>query len=228
MMSPRPALAAHVVPFALFMLGLTLVSAVQWMAGPTETLLLAKPAYWIYPLQSLACAVALAIFWKCYEFGPRQAIPLAVGVGIGVFVLWVSPQLLFGQPQRLVGFDPSAFAATPALYVATVAVRFLRMVLVVPLVEEIFWRGFLQRYLIDERFATVPFGKFTPLSFWGVAVMFMLVHDMADWPAALVTGAIYGWIAIRTKSLLACIVAHATTNLALGLYIMKTGQWGFW
>ena len=85
MMSPRPALAAHVVPFALFMLGLALVSAVQWMAGPTETLLLAKPAYWIYPLQSLACAVALAIFWKRYEFGPRQAVPLAVGVGIGVF-----------------------------------------------------------------------------------------------------------------------------------------------
>lgn len=228
MMSPRPALAAHVVPFALFMLGLALVPAVQRMAGPSETLLLAKPAYWIYPLQSLVCTVALAIFWKRYDFGPRRPIPLAVGVGIAVFVLWVSPQLVFGQPPRLVGFDPSTFASQPTVYAATLTARFLRLVLVVPLIEEIFWRGFLQRYLIDERFTTVSFGKYTPLSFWGVAVMFMLVHDMADWPAALVTGAIYGWIAIRTKSLLACVVAHATTNLALGLYIMKTGQWGFW
>jgi CAAX prenyl protease-like protein len=228
MQSPRSAFAAHVVPFALFMLGLALVSAVQRMAGPSETLLLAKPAYWVYPLQSLACAIALAFFWKRYEFGPRRPIPLAVGVGIGVFVLWASPQLLFGQPPRLVGFDPSPFADTPALYAATIAMRFLRLVLVVPLVEEIFWRGFLQRYLVDERFTTVPFGKYTPLSFWGVAVMFTLVHAVEDWPAALVTGAIYGWIAIRTKSLLACIVAHATTNLALGLYIMATRQWGFW
>lgn len=210
------------------MLGLALVPAVQNAAGAPGTLLLAKPAYWIYPLQSLACAIAVIIFWKNYEFGSWRPIPLAVGVGLGVFALWVSPQAIFHQPPRLEGFDPSAFAAQPAAYAAVVATRFLRLVLVVPLVEEIFWRGFLQRYLIDERFTTVPFGKYTPLSFWGVAVMFMLVHAMADWPAALVTGAIYGWLAIRTKSLLACVVAHATTNLALGLYIMVTRQWGFW
>ena len=228
MQSPRSAFAAHVVPFGLFMLGLALVPAVQRLGGASEMLLLAKPAYWIYPLQSLACAVALVAFWKNYDFGARRPVPLAVGIGLGVFVLWVSPQLLFGQSPRLAGFDPSVFAAEPTLYAATIAARFLRLVLVVPLVEEIFWRGFLQRYLIDERFTTVPFGKYTPLSFWGVAVMFTLVHAMEDWPAALVTGAIYGWIAIRTKSLLACVVAHATTNLALGLYIMATRQWGFW
>lgn len=228
MLSPRSSLAAHVVPFAIFMLGLALVPAVQWFAGSSEFLLLAQPAYWIYPLQSLACAVALVIYWKSYDFGSQRPLPLAVGVGIGVFVLWVSPQLAFGRPPRLEGFDPSAFAGEPAMYAGTVAARFLRLVLIVPLIEEIFWRGFLQRYLINERFTVVPFGKFSPLSFWGVALMFMLAHSPADWPAALITGAIYGWIAVRTKSLLACVVAHATTNLALGLYIMVTRQWGFW
>jgi CAAX prenyl protease-like protein len=191
-------------------------------------MLLAKPEYWIYPLQSLACAVALVVFWKRYDFGSLRPLPLAVGVGLGVFVLWVSPQLVFGRPPRLDGFDPSALAGDPTWYAVTVVARFLRLVVIVPLVEEIFWRGFLQRYLVDERFTTVPFGKYTPLSFWGVAVAFALVHAPADWPAALVTGAIYGGIAVRTKSLCACIAAHATTNLALGVYIMATRQWGFW
>jgi len=228
MMSPRSPLVAHVVPFAVFLLGLALVAAVQWVAGPSGSLLLAKPEYWIYPLQSLACAAALIFYWKSYQFGSRGPLPLAVGVGLAVFLLWVSPQLAFGRPPRLDGFDPSVFSGDPTLYAGTIGMRFLRLVVIVPLVEEIFWRGFLQRYLIDERFTAVPFGKFTPLSFWAVAVLFMLVHQPADWPAALLTGAIYGWVAIRTKSLLACVVAHATTNLALGFYIVATRQWGFW
>jgi CAAX prenyl protease-like protein len=142
--------------------------------------------------------------------------------------LWISPQLLFGQPARTDGFNPEVFAAQPGWYAFTIAARFLRLVVVVPLVEEIFWRGFLQRYLINERFTSVPFGKYTPLSFWAVAVAFMLVHNPPDWPAALLTGAIYGWVAVHTKSLAACVVAHAVTNLALGIYILQTRQWGFW
>ncbi len=228
MNASRKPLVAHVAPFVLFLLGLALVSVVQKIAGPSDQLLLARPAYWIFPLQAIVCAVAVLLFWKNYDFGSQRSLPLAVGVGLAVFVLWVSPQALFNQPARTEGFDPTVFAEEPWLYAGTVAARFFRLVVVVPLVEEIFWRGFLQRYLIDERFMAVPFGKYTPLSFWGVAGVFMLVHDMPDWPAALATGVIYGWVAVRTKSLLACVVAHAVTNLALGVYIMLTRQWGFW
>lgn len=227
-LSDRKALHAYVGPFALFLLGLALVSAVVHFAGKSDHLLLAKPAYWVFPLQTIACAIALVVFWKCYEFGSSRVVPLAIGAGLVVFVLWVSPQMLFGQPARLDGFDPTVFENDPALYWGTVVARFLRLVVVVPLVEEIFWRGFLQRYLVNERFQTVPFGKYTHLSFWGVVIGFTLVHSSADYPAAVLTGAIYGWLFVRTKTLLAPIVAHAVTNLALGLYIMKTGQWGFW
>lgn len=225
----RKTLVAYTVPFALFMLGL---AAVQFIEGFTEEsgdLLLARPAFWVYPLQTLVCAIALVIFWKRYEFGPSKPIPLAIGVGLGVFVLWVSPQMLFGFEPRVDGFNPTLLAEQPGLYWGTIAARLLRLVVVVPFVEEIFWRGFLQRYLVDDRdFSAVPFGKYTPLSFWGVAVAFMLVHQTTDWPAALITGVVYGWIAVRTKSLIACVVAHMTTNLALGVYILATQQWGFW
>jgi CAAX prenyl protease-like protein len=153
---------------------------------------------------------------------------LAIGVGLVVFVIWVSPQMLFGQPRRLEGFDPMVFAGDPAAYWMTVLARFARLVIVVPLIEEIFWRGFLQRYLIEERFETVPIGKYTHVSFWGVVLGFMFIHAPADYPAAAITGALYGWLTVKTKTMLAPIVAHAVTNLVLGIYIMKTAQWGFW
>ena len=102
------------------------------------------------------------------------------------------------------------------------------LLVVVPLVEEIFWRGFLLRLLIDEDFERVPFGTFSWFSFSIVTLGFALSHSPADWPAALVTGALYNAVAYRTKSLSSCILTHAVTNLLLGLWIMKTGQWGFW
>jgi CAAX prenyl protease-like protein len=99
---------------------------------------------------------------------------------------------------------------------------------VVPLVEEIFWRGFLLRYFINEEFYAVPIGAFSWLSFGVVTAGFALAHSPADWIAALITGALYNWVAYRTKSLASCVLAHSVTNLFLGLWIMKTGQWGFW
>jgi len=226
----RKALLAHAVPFALFIAGLGLSSLVA-KGAPADgggSLLVRHPEFWVYPLQTTLCAFALAIFWKSYDFGRQRSLLLAAGVGLVVFVLWVSPQLLFGQPPRVDGFDPTKLEFNPALYWCSVTARFLRLAIVVPLLEEIFWRGFLQRYLIDEHFTRVPFGKYTPFSFWAVAIAFMLEHSPADYPAALATGAIYGWLAVRTKTLLAPIVAHAVTNLVLGIYVMKTGQWGFW
>ncbi|MGH8046063.1 MAG: CAAX prenyl protease-related protein [Chthoniobacterales bacterium] len=219
---------AYVAPFALFILGFGLIDAVHWVAGKSDLLLLAKPEYWVYPLQTLVCAAVLIVFWKNYDFGSQRGVLLAIGVGLAAIVIWVSPQVFFGQKPRLEGFDPTVFNADRTLYGATVLSRFARLVLVVPLIEEIFWRGFLQRYLIDERFQTVTIGKYTPLSFWGVVLGFTLVHAPVDYPAAAVTGALYGWLTVRTKSLLAPVIAHAVTNLALGIFIMKTGQWGFW
>ncbi len=108
--------------------------------------------------------------------------------------------------------------------------RFVRLVVVVPLVEEIFWRGFLMRFVIaDGRpFWQVPFGKHDWRSFGVTTVAFMLVHQKEDWLGALIFGGLMYFLCVRTKSLAACVGMHAVANLALGLYVMKTGQWGFW
>ncbi|MEA3187909.1 MAG: protease family protein, partial [Chthoniobacter sp.] len=120
------------------------------------------------------------------------------------------------------------------LFLTVLALRFLRLVIVVPLLEEIFWRGFLLRDLIDRDFEKVPMGAWSAKSFAVVTFLFGLAHwGAAWWPGpdfvpALFAGAIFNGVAYRTRSLGSCILAHAVTNLLLGIYILRTGQWGFW
>jgi CAAX prenyl protease-like protein len=82
--------------------------------------------------------------------------------------------------------------------------------------------------LVDEHFERVPFGQFSWLSFGIVTVAFTFSHSRPDWLAAFVAGALYNLVAYRTQSLASCVLAHAVTNLFLGLWIMQTQQWGFW
>lgn len=218
-------LAAYTLPMALFLGALAAVAGLKAIGG---SFWLDSSEYWVYPLQTLLCAALLFWYRREYEFnGVRQPL-VAIGAGILVLVMWISPQAFFGLAPRTEGFNPTVFVHQPAAYWATVLFRFLRLVVVVPLVEEIFWRGFLLRYFVDEKFDRVPFGTFSWLSFGVVSLGFMLVHSPADWPAALLTGALYNFVAYRTRSLGACVLAHAITNLLLGLWIMRSGQWGFW
>lgn len=217
----RRALVAFVAPFALFIALQAVPGLLKgWMTAPEQ---------WVYPGQTLACALVLLWFRREY---PWKATPwvLATGAaaGLAVLALWISPQWLFHVAPRVgEGFNPEPLRGT-GWYAAAVGARFGRLALVVPLLEEIFWRGFLMRYLVREDFTAVAFGTFTRLAFWGVAAGFMLEHQSADWPAALGAGVLYNLVAVRTRSLPACVLAHAVTNLLLGVYIMQTRQWGFW
>ncbi|HEX8280519.1 MAG TPA: CAAX prenyl protease-related protein, partial [Chthoniobacterales bacterium] len=195
-------LAAYTVPMAVFIGALGLVSLLKMIGG---AFWLSSPEYWVYPVQTLACAALLIWFWRRYDFHRLSGVLFTVAVALIVFGLWIAPQAFFGFPARTDGFNPETLAAQPAAYWATVLLRFLRLVIVVPLVEEIFWRGFLLRYFINEKFDQVPFGTFTGLSFAVVTAGFTFAHSSADWIAAAITGALYNLIAYRTKSLSSCV-----------------------
>lgn len=223
----RPFLA-YVLPFAIFMAALALVGLVEWLAGEEPAFWLKEPKYWIYPLQTLACAVVLGYYWKDYDFGPFKHLLWAVLLGVFVFLVWVTPQMFFGAPMRTSGFNPAEIGDSGYLYWMSLIARFARLVIVVPLLEEIFWRGFLMRYLIKEDFTSVRFGTASLASFSAVVFLFAFVHDFEDFSGAIIAGVVFNSIAIWTKSLGCCVVAHAVTNLLLGIYIMATRQWGFW
>lgn len=218
-------IAAYVLPMIVFVALLGLGNLLRKM---DKGFWLSSPEYWIFPLQTILCGSVVLWFRSDYQWARLKRPVFTGGIALLVLFIWISPQVFFGFSARTVGFDPEIFLHQPTLYWATIALRFLRLVIVVPLVEEIFWRGFFLRYLIGEDFDRVPFGKFSWLSFTAVTLLFAFSHSRADWAAALCAGALYNIVAYRTGSLLSCVLAHALTNLFLGLWIMNTRQWGFW
>jgi uncharacterized protein len=225
-MPSRRKLVAYTLPFLVFIALLALNGALKKI---DKQLWLTLPEYWIYPLQTILAGALLIYFWREYDFGRPRRIGFAVLIGIVVFIVWVSPQALFGSAPRTLGFNPLLlFNQRSPFYWLELVLRLIRLIVVVPFIEEIFWRGFLLRFLIDENFERVPLGAFSWFSFSVVTLGFALSHSPADWPAALVAGAAYNAVAYRTKKLSSCVLAHATTNLLLGLWITQTKQWGFW
>jgi hypothetical protein len=104
------------------------------------------------------------------------------------------------------------------------------MVLIVPLVEELFWRGFLMRYVQagSRPFTSVAFGTHSWVAFVVTTLGVMLIHHPSDYLAAFIWGALVYFVAVRTGSLAACIVMHGIGNLLLGLHVINTQMWGYW
>jgi CAAX prenyl protease-like protein len=225
--SVSPLAKAYLAPFTIFMALLALGELVAHLGDGMAAWPLAEPRYWIFPLQTFVCGVALVRWWRCYDFQWRRGFWSALGMGTVVLLIWISPQWLPGAAPRVEGFDPYFFGGGLPFYLNTF-VRVLRLVVVVPLLEEIFWRGFLLRHLIRDPFDEVPFGSFSWPSFLWVTFFFGVAHWGPDFWPAIATGALYNLLAVRTRSLGACVIAHGLTNLLLGAYIFQTGQWGFW
>ncbi|HSI62308.1 MAG TPA: CAAX prenyl protease-related protein [Candidatus Saccharimonadia bacterium] len=242
----RSPAVAHVLPLALFML-LNAVPAAVGVENPDLPWWRHSPEQWVYPLQTAVIAVVLALGWRHYQFRPWRGFGLATALGAIGIVLWCLPALAwqklsaaghtipewcewFGVAKRTDGFDPSFFQSEPFWYPAAMAMRFIRLVVIVPLVEEIFWRGFLMRYLVadGDDFRKVPFGTHTWLSFAIVTAGVVIAHNPVDYLGALIWGCLVYFVAVRTKSLAACVLMHAVANLLLGIYVVVTRQWGFW
>ncbi len=228
MFGATPPEKAYITPFFGFFVVLALGSGIAHFFDGYAFWMASSPRYWIFPLQILVCSILLARGWRWYELQWPRGIGLATGIGILSLLLWIAPQQWLGFPPRLDGFDPAFFGTDGWPYALNVSLRFIRLVIIVPLVEEIFWRGFLLRWLIKEDFTQVPIGAFSWRSFFIVTAGFCLEHAPADWPAAILTGMLFNYVAYRTRSLSACVLAHAVTNALLGAYVLKTGQMGFW
>ena len=168
--------------------------------------------------------------WRDFRPFPSAArVVLATVTGLVVTALWVGldglyPPLPFVSSQR-VAFDPTRLAPGPRF--GFLFVRMLGLVVLVPVIEELFWRSFLIRWLIDpDDYQRVPIGRVTPLAAAVTSVLFALAHP--EWLPALLTGLLWAWLLWQTQSLSACLISHAAANLALGIYVIATGDWKYW
>lgn len=186
-----------------------------------------------YPIRvALTLAVLLLASRRNMEL--RLARPVAsIGIGLGVFAVWIGPDALLGYrhywlfENAITGAVGAALPADLQRSAAFLLTRAAGSTLLVPVIEELFWRAWLMRWLIDRNFQSVPLGAYLPSAFWITAVLFASEHG-PYWEVGLAAGVVYNWWMIRTKSLADCILAHSVTNGALAVYVVAAGAWRYW
>jgi CAAX prenyl protease-like protein len=216
--APGASATAYVLPMALF-LALTAVERNERVAYP-----------WIYlvkiGLVSMAL-IACRATWKDIRPTARVILP-AMAVGLAVLAEWIFLDRWISYPHlgRRAAYNPILEIPSPGLRALFLTERFYGLVIMVPLVEELFWRSFLLRLLTHHDYTRLPQGTFSAPAYAIVAVAFGLSHP--EWLAAILCACAYGLLLRQTRSLFACIVAHAVTNLGLGVYVLLFHQWAYW
>ena len=208
---------------------------------------------WAYVGRTLVVGALLVWLWPRLRRDVRWThLPLGVVVGIVGTIQWIGMELLL---VRLVGrggfnlslvqlvsnvdtyYDYPASFSSPAMLWTFLAVRLLGPVLVVPIMEELFWRDWLWRTVAsDGDYQSVPVGTYETKAFWLVPLAFAMVH--VQFLTAIVWALLIAWLLVRTRSIGACIVAHGVTNFLLGAWVLGTwklgirpmgySQWFFW
>ncbi len=186
------------------------------------------------PLRVLILAAVCYICWP-RELSLRPGRLLwSIAIGLAVFFLWIAPDLLVpGYRQNvlfsnsLLGHLHSSLRQSEQQSAWVLGWRTARAVAIVPFVEELFWRAWVMRWLINPDFEKVPLGAYAPFAFWITAILFASEHG-PYWDVGLITGVIYNFWMIRTKSVADCVLMHAVTNAALSAYVITAGQWQYW
>ena len=223
-------MAVRVAPFVTFLL----LTFVQGDFGQGAR-------YWVYLVKSL---VGIWLFWEMRPFVLEMRWRFsweAVVIGVGVCVMWIAlgtglatqsvlwETLGISKPPEkpLLPWNPHAqFGDGSDLAWFFIAVRILGSSLVVPPIEEVFYRSFLYRYITKVDFESVKLTDFAWKPFLITSLIFGFAHH--EWLAGILCGMAYQWLVIRKGRLGDAMTAHAITNFLLGVWVVWMGDWKFW
>jgi CAAX prenyl protease-like protein len=216
----------RVIPFGLFLL---LTFAQSWVGEDGR--------YWLYLVKTIIGAWML---WLMRPFVDEMRWKIsveAVVTGIVVFIVWIGVDDFlamiglkpdFGELK--IGGKPwnpqHQFGAGSLLAWFFIVVRIVGSTLIVPPLEEVFYRSFLYRYLVNPDFLLVPLGVFATMPFFVTSAVFGFEHR--EWLAGIICGLAYAGLVCWKKRLGDAITAHAITNLLLGIWVVAKGEWKFW
>ncbi len=183
--------------------------------------------------------LTMLVVWPGYRQYPFVIHPLAIGVGIVGGLVWIGLSslkieegLLAKAPNewlqslgKRAAFNPlEEMQDNPAWAYGFLAIRLFGLVFIIALIEEWFLRGFVMRFAMDDQWWTVGYDRFHKAALVVVTLFGVVSHPVEAIAAAVWFSGI-SWLMLRTKSLWACVVAHAITNLMLGIYVIATGDW---
>lgn len=220
-MFPRPAIA-RCLPFLIYMAFIAINELLLKLG------ISAADLRWLYAVKVMAVTAALVYFWRDYEELHTLALkPIAVlaaaAAGIIVLILWLNLGAGWMTIGSVAGFDPTT---NGRIDWPLVAVRIAGAALVVPVMEELFWRSFILRWLDNSRFAAVDPGAVTVKAIAISSILFGIEHNL--WLAGIAAGVAYALLYRWHRSLWSPILAHAVTNGLLGAWVVTTGSWRYW
>jgi CAAX prenyl protease-like protein len=185
----------------------------------------------LYIAKVIVVLAALILFrstWREIKFDSKWILP-SVFIGVALCAAWIGIERSVQYKHFLgerPGFDPLTQIDSDAMRAVFLSFRFFGLVFLVPVMEEIFWRSFLLRFITRPDFLALKVGEFSMNALLIGSALFALSHP--EWlPAVIFALAISLWLKY-TKSLFACIVVHLVTNLALGVWVITQRDWVFW
>ncbi len=214
---------ARTVPFLIYVAFLPLTDGLSRIVPGGDV-------RWLYGLQVALVSVSLFVYRRHYtelwevKAPGLGALAAAIGIGTLVFLLWINlalPYLSFAVGK---GFDPRDLGGR--VIVPMAAMRVAGAALVVPLMEELFWRSFLMRWIDRQDFLAVSPVALSMRALMLSSLLFGLEHGL--WFAGILAGLAYGELYRRSSNLWMPIISHAVTNALLGCWVLYSASWSFW
>jgi CAAX prenyl protease-like protein len=209
-----PAIGAYLVPFLAILAASFLSKAAS---GHFE---------WLYPLRFLAAAIAILHYMPELKQINWRFGWLAPVTGAVIFVVWLIPSF-WGHSAEPSQLGEGLAALSPAARWFWIVIRGAAAVITVPIAEELAFRGYLARRVVNREFESVPFSAVTTLSIGLSAAAFGLMHGR-QWIVGTLAGLAYAGVMKRAGRLGDAIVAHVTTNFLLTIWVLSRGDWSQW
>lgn len=220
---------ARAIPFAIAILFLAVAPLTEYSEARGWRIV--EDARWLYAVQSALAAAAIGLLWRFYAelAAPPRAQAgywlLALVCGALVFLLWIwldHGLLVLGTSGE--GFVP--LDADGRIIWGLVAIRLAGAVIIVPIAEELFWRSFVLRWIDKPDFLSVRPQQVSLRAMLLSSVVFGLAHSL--WLAGIIAGLAYAALYRLSGNLWVAVLAHAVSNLMLGVWVVVNGNWDFW
>lgn len=221
----------RILPFAVYVGFLIVDSAFKFLKIQDLPFLGNWDQNWLYPAKILLLMLTLIWLWRNFteltNLSDLNLVDWASGIVVGlvVFVLWINLDQSWATMGHSVGYNPIDPLTHHSDW-TLIVIRIFGAAMVVPVMEELFWRSFFMRWLSHQNFLEVDPARVGIRAFSITALMFATEHNLVL--AGLMAGVAYNWLYMRTRNLWVPIVAHAVTNGLLGFWVVNTHNWQFW
>lgn len=175
---------------------------------------------WFYGLKVVVVGLCLWIFRDIYRGLIARVDVLTLVAGAAVGILWIVT-----APDAAVGGEIGAWIATQSAWLAALwlTIRTIGSVVMVPIAEELAFRGLLHRWLISRNFETVDYATFSWLAFVVSSLLFGFLHQR--WIAGALAGAAFALLMYRSGRLSDPIAAHMTANAVIIAWAIAAQNW---